>query len=181
VYIPGSSASTNLRRLLYLQNPWLGAAYASITQSDQNANAEYEGLLLSLQHRFTQGFTLLTNYKWPHCISDQDFFSELSRSQYENPHNRSYDRGNCDFDLRQQMNASLIVASPMKGNGLAGRVLGGWQLAPVVSLRNGTPMLVTVGTDISETGVGLDQPNLVLPNASTARHFRLRRRARSET
>ncbi|MGA2769612.1 MAG: TonB-dependent receptor [Bryobacteraceae bacterium] len=163
LYIPGNSASTNLRRLLYLQNPTLGVGYASITRSDQNANGEYQGLLVSIQHRFSHSFTLLTNYTWSHCVSDQDFTGELAGSQYENPYNRSYDRGNCNFDLRQQINASLLVASPVKG-GLAGRVLGGWQLSPIFSARNGMPMNVTVGTDISQTGIGLDRPNLVSPN-----------------
>jgi hypothetical protein len=164
VYIPGSSANTNLRRLLYLQNPALGVAYASITRSDQNANAEYEGLLLSLQHRFSGGFTLLTNYTWSHCISDGDFTQELAGSQYMNPYNRAQDRGNCNFDLRHQMNTSLIVTSPAKGKGFAGRVLGGWQLAPIVTMRKGLPMNVIVGLDTAQTGIGMDRPNLVLPN-----------------
>ena len=55
-YIPGSSASTNLRRRLFLQNPTLGAAYGQITQSDPNGNANYNALLLSIQHRFSHGF-----------------------------------------------------------------------------------------------------------------------------
>ena len=43
--------------LLYLANPTLGAAYASINTIDDGAVAHYKGLLLSLQHRFSHGFT----------------------------------------------------------------------------------------------------------------------------
>lgn len=165
VYIPGSNANINLRRRLYLQNPALGAAYAAIVQSDQNANSNYNGLLLSLQHRFSHGVTVLTNYTWSHCISDADYSVSVSSSQYMNPYNRSLDRGNCSFDLRHQTNTSLIVVSPVNGNGFARRILKEWQIAPIVSIRGGLPLNITDGTDISQTGIGLDRPNLILPNA----------------
>jgi hypothetical protein len=159
VYIPGSTASTNLRRPLYLKNPTLGVAYSSITISDQNGNANYNAALLSIQHRFSQNFAFLANYTWSHCISDVDFRGEISGSVYENPYNRAADRGNCGFDVRHQMNTSLVALSPAKGNGFAGRVLGHWQLSPMVSIRSGLPMNILVGTDISQTGIGNDRPN----------------------
>lgn len=166
VYIPGSKASTNLRRPLYLQNPTLGAAYSSITISDQNANANYNALLLSLQHRFSHNFTLLTNYTWSHCISDADFRGELSGSSYANPYNRAQDRGNCGFDVRQMMNATLVALSPAIGTGPAAQLTRNWQLSPIVSVRSGLPMLVGAGTDISQTGIGLDRPDLIAPNST---------------
>ena len=161
MYIRGSSASTNLRRPLYLQNPALGVAYSSITVSDQNGNAHYNGLLLSLQHRFSHGFTLLTNYTWSHCISDVDFTGELAGSQYMNPYNRAQDRGNCNFDVRHQSNTSLIATSPFRSSGVAGRLLANWQLAPIISVRSGLPMNITDGTDIAQNGINLDRPNYI--------------------
>jgi hypothetical protein len=159
VYIPGSSASPNLRRPLYLQNPALGVAYSSITRSDQNGNSHYNGILLSLQHRFSHGFTLLTNYTYSHCISDVDFTGELAGSQYMNPYNRAMDYGSCNFDLRHQTNTSLIVSSPWKGSGVVNRVLTGWQFAPIVSIHSGLPINITDGVDISLDGINLDRPN----------------------
>jgi len=158
----GTSATTNLRRRLYLQNPTYGVAYAQYTFSDQGGNANYNAMLLSLQHRFSQNFTFLSNYTWSHCLSDMDFRGELSTSNaYQNPYNRAGDYGNCGFDLRQQMNTSLVAISPVKGNGFVGRLLANWQLSPMVSIRSGLPMLVTDGTDISQTGINDDRPNLV--------------------
>ena len=98
VYIPGtcagkpcsSTSNTNQRRLLYLQNPVAGAAYASIVQFDQGANSNYNGLLFSIQHRMANSFTLLFNYiSYSHCISDGDFGGELAGSYYENPNSRA--------------------------------------------------------------------------------------------
>jgi hypothetical protein len=164
VYIPGSSAKTDLRRPLYLQNPALGVAYSGITESDQGGNSHYNGLLLSLQHRFSHGFTLLTNYTWSHCISDVDFTGELAGSQYMNPYNRAQDRGNCGFDVRHQSNTSLIVTSPVTSRSWEGRLLGGWQVAPIVSIYSGLPMNIADGTDIAQNGINSDRPNLVSPN-----------------
>ena len=65
-FIQGSTANLNSRRRLFLQNPTLGAAYGPLVQSDPNGNANYNGLLLSIQHRFGNGFTWLTNYTWSH-------------------------------------------------------------------------------------------------------------------
>ncbi len=163
VYIPGKSttSNTNQRRPLYLQNPTTGASYASITQSDQNGNSRYNGLLMSLQHRFSQGFTLLTNYTWSHCISDVDFTGELAGPQYMNPANRAQDRASCNFDVRQISNTSLIVSSPMHGRSFASMLLKDWQLSPIVQARSGIALNVTLGVDNSLTGVGQDRPDLV--------------------
>ncbi len=175
MYIPGNSAKTDLRRPLYLQNPALGAAYSSITMSDQGGNSHYNGLLLSLRHRFSQGFTLLTNYTWSHCTGDANFTGELAGSGYMNPYNRAQDYGNCNFDVTHQSNTSLIVTSPVKGAGIAGRLFGRWQLAPIISVSSGMPLNITDGTDISQTGIGADRPNLVSPatylSATDPRYF----------
>ena len=172
VFIPGtcagkpcsSTSNTNQRRPLYLQNAATGSAYASIVRSDQNGNSNYNGLLVSIQHRFANGFTLLSNYTWSHCISDVDFTGELAGSQYMNPASRAQDRGRCNFDVRHNSNTSFIVESPMHGNSFAARVLKGWQLSPILSVRSGIALNITLGQDVSLTAVGLDRPNLESPS-----------------
>jgi hypothetical protein len=124
VYIPGASTTgnTNQRRLLYLENPSTGSAYAS-------------------------------------------FGGELAGNYYQNPFNRSLDRGSCNFDVRHLSNTSLIVDSPMHGDGWVAHLLSGWQLAPIVTVASGMAINVTTGKDNSLTGIGLDRPNLALSNA----------------
>lgn len=50
------------RRVLYKLNPAQGQFYSSIVQTDDGANAYYNALLLSLNHRFANHYTLLANY-----------------------------------------------------------------------------------------------------------------------
>jgi hypothetical protein len=166
-YTPGATtATTDQRRLLYLQSPTKGAAYGSINQADEGANAHYEALLLSLQHRFGHGFTLLANYTNSVCISDFDFTGELGGSPNSQPFNRGADRGPCNFDVRHVFNTSLVAASTVKsGNPWTSRLLSHWQVAPIIRAISGRRFSVTSGTDNSRTGLNTDRAIQVSPNA----------------
>ena len=123
VYIPGNcvagqygltatglcstTSNTNHRRVLYLANPALGAAYASINTADDGAVAHYNGVLVSLQHRFAHNFTFLANYTDSYCISDTDFGAALATPGNSQPFNRHADWGPCVFDTRHNFNMSL--------------------------------------------------------------------------
>jgi hypothetical protein len=166
VYIPGSTASTNNRRLLYLQNPTLGQYYSGIQVADDGGNANYNGLITSLQHRFANNFTLYSNFTWSHCISDVDFTGELAGTVYQNPNNRAGERGNCGFDRRLNYNASAVYASSGIGNRFAQHLTSGWQLSPIFTAYTGQPInLSDGGKDISLSGQLLDRPNVVSPNS----------------
>jgi Carboxypeptidase regulatory-like domain/TonB dependent receptor len=166
VYIAGSKASTNNRRVLYLQNPALGKYYSDIQVADDGGNSTYNGLLASVQHRFARNFTLLSNFTWSHCISDVDFTGELAGTIYQNPNDRAAERSSCGFDRRLNFNTSMVIATPAVGNNLVKHVTGGWQLSPIFTAFSGQPVNITDGgTDVSQTGQLQDRPNVVLPGA----------------
>jgi hypothetical protein len=166
VYIPNSTASLNNRRILYLQNPNLGKYYAGIEVADDGGNSNYNGLLTSVQHRFANNFTLLSNLTWSHCISDVDFTGELAGTIYQNPNNRAAERSSCGFDRRLNFNTSLVVATPKVGNQFVRQLTGGWQISPIFTAYSGQPVTLTDGgKDVSQTGQLQDRPNVVLPNA----------------
>jgi hypothetical protein len=97
-----TTGNTNQRRLTYLTNPSTGQYYGEIQQTDDGATAEYNGLLVSLNKRFSHNFTILSNYTFSHCVSSWDFAGELAGVIYQNPLNRETgERGNCGFDHRQ--------------------------------------------------------------------------------
>jgi hypothetical protein len=153
---------------LYLARPADGQLIGSLLQVDDGANANYNGLLLSLQHRFAHNFTLLTNYTWSHCIDDGDSVGNIRQNYYQNQNNRAADRGDCNYDARQIFNASFVALSPAKGKGVASILLRDWQLAPIISANTGQPLNVLAGKDNSGTGDSslnqTDRPNLILPD-----------------
>jgi hypothetical protein len=177
IYIPGNcvagqyglsqpgpcstTSNTNQRRLLYLQNPIEGAFYSDIYQADDGANAEYDAFLVKAEHRFTNSYTILANYTYSHCISEADFGGDLGGANTEQPFNRNADRGNCAFDLRHIFNLSFVALSPHFAGVWTNRLLGNWQLAPIISIHSGNWFEPLTGLDNSLTGIGNDRPNVI--------------------
>ncbi len=172
VYIPGTcgtsacstTSNTQNRRVLTLENAAQGAYYAQVIVTDDGANSNYNGLLASVQHRFSHNYTVLANYTYSHCISDGDFQGNVGNAQYESqsiPSGRNLDRANCDFDIRHLFNASFVGTSPKFGDMWARALLSDWQFAPLIRAAGGLPVNVLTGKDNSFTGDNLDRPNVV--------------------
>jgi Carboxypeptidase regulatory-like domain len=157
-----TTKNTNERRLLYLSNPTLGKMYSSIDTTDDGAVAHYEAMLLSIQHRFSHGFTFNANYTDSYCLSDYDFGAALATPENSQPFNRHADWGPCIFDTRNNFNASLVAQSSWKGSPWASRLLSNWQLAPLFHASSGQPLTVTTGHDDSLTDLNNDRPDQVL-------------------
>jgi hypothetical protein len=171
IYIPGNCganpcstlANVNQRRTYTLLNPTAGALIGAMDQLDDGVNANYNALILKAQHRFSQNFTLLASYTYSHCLQDaQLVVNDLGNGPlYQNPLNRNADHGACDFDLRHNAVASLVIASPRFSNHVANTLLSDWQLAPILSVHTGFPFTPTSGQDNSRTGEGADRPDMV--------------------
>ena len=165
VYIPNSTASTNNRRVLYLQNPAQGQYYSDIQVADDGGTSHYNGLVTSVQHRFANHFTILSNFTWSHCTSDVDFTGELAGTVYQNPYSRAQEKGNCGFDRRLNSVNSIVATTPAVGNSFVKAFTGGWQISPIFSAYTGQPFTVTDnGKDVSMTGQLQDRPNVMLPS-----------------
>jgi hypothetical protein len=174
IYIPGNctagqygltaagpcstTGNPNYRRVFYMANPTNGAAYASIDTADDGAVAHYNGLIVSVQHRFAHNFTLLSNYTNSSCVSDYDFGAALAGSTNSQLGNRTADRGACIFDVRHNFNTSVVATSPKFSNVWTNRLLSNWQIAPLMRVVSGSPYTVTTGVDNSRTGLGNDRP-----------------------
>jgi hypothetical protein len=182
VYFPGSSSTANTaqRRVLYLANPTQGQYYNMMFTTDDGANASYNGLLLSVEHRFSHHFTVLANYTWSHCIDQGDFNGDVANNPggatggiysnsgyYQDPTgSRNANRGDANYDFRQNFNTSIVAESPFKGKSLTGRLLGNWQLSPSVRLLSGPALTIMAGKDNSLSGEGLDRVNPVSGQSS---------------
>ena len=166
VYIPGAStlANTNGRRTLNLLNPKAGAYYATITMMDDGMTSNYNALRLSVQHRFSHNFTLLSVYTWSHCMQNAEPIANRNSTganYYQNPYNRDADTAVCDFDLRQNFVASLVYQAPRFANRALNELLGYWQLGALLSTNPGFAFNPVTGVDNSLTGVKQDRPNVL--------------------
>jgi hypothetical protein len=156
VYIPGVStlATENQHRVLYLENPAQGQYYGTIHQLDDGSTAAYEALLLSAQHRLANHFTILGNYTYSHCISGP-FTSELDGTQYTDPADRNFDRGNCVMiDHRHLVNISAVQETPRFATRWMRILASDWKLSEIVQIQSGSFITVASGTDVDLSGIG---------------------------
>ena len=121
----------------------------------------YHGLLASLNHRFSKGFSLNTNYTYSKCMSIGDFNGDLRGTYFQIQNNPRADYAVCNFDITHIFNATMVAASPFQGKGAVRWLLGGWQFAPAIRAQSGWPIDVRTGTDTSATNEGNDRPNIV--------------------
>ena len=171
IYIPGISttANVNTRRALYLQNPAQGIYYGNISQLDDGGTGNYNGLILSVQHRIARGYSIQANYTWSHCISDlANPELAVAGSNFTIPNNRHYDRSNCVLaDRRQLFNLSAVFETPKFSNTALRTVASGWQLSPIIKAQTGPYMTVTSGLDQALTGQGNQRAVQVLADVYT--------------
>ena len=156
-----STGNTNARRALSLINSTQGAYYTQVTEAYTGLGSNFNGLLVSVQHRFSDYFTLLTNYTYSHCLSGPPENGDNAGDQFQDPYHPNLDYSNCASDLRHNFVTSAIVRSVVKGGSMRTLLLSGWQLAPIVTATTGVPFTAATGTDKSLTGVNNDRPNLI--------------------
>ncbi len=149
------------RGALNLANPIYGPLMAGGTTLEGPVGyGNYDALLLSLQHRLSQGFSVSSNYTWSHCIDLGEVSQDIGNS-FSQPNNPQADKGNCAQDRRQILNTSVVYQTPRLANALLERVAGGWNVSGILTASTGSPFNLTDGSDISLTGVNLDRPEVV--------------------
>ena len=137
------------------------SAIGGLDYGDDTGYSNYNALLATLNHRFSQGFNLQANYTYSHCLSVGDFNGDLRGTYYMIQRSPQYDYGNCNFDIRHIFNTTLVATSPFHGQGPVKWLLGGWQVAPSIRATTGYPINVTLGQDSLATGEGNDRPEIV--------------------
>jgi carboxypeptidase family protein/TonB-dependent receptor-like protein len=159
------AANYDQRRTLSLLDPNKSALIGFLDVFDPGGTQSYNGLVLSVQHRFSSGLTLNGNYTWSHCIGD---FYVATQPQnpgtgYQVPNNRRFDRGNCFVDRRGNLNISGAYEIPNFTNHAARVLASGWRISPIFRYLTGTPLTVTTGVDRRlNNNTTTQRPNQVL-------------------
>ncbi|HJT86208.1 MAG TPA: hypothetical protein VJ732_00085, partial [Bryobacteraceae bacterium] len=163
-----TTANTNQRRLLNLQNPAEGKYYSIISALDDGGTGTYDALFLSVQRRLSRGVTALANYTWSHCISDvwNDFTGNNGVSS-GTPGNRRADRSNCAVsDQRQIFNLSVVAQTPRFASRPLRLLASDWQVSGILGARSAQFFTVTTGIDTALNGQQgtAQRPNQVAAN-----------------
>ena len=132
IYIPGQSTygNTDSRRPYH--------AFTSIEEVDSGSGSNYHSLQLSLDKRFSRGFSILANYTLAKSI-DYGSGGGTLWPDFTDPFNHSIDYGLSDFDRQQRFVVSGLWELPRltSHSPLLKALSGGWDLAGVLTLQSG--------------------------------------------
>ena len=146
-----TTGNTNARRRYNLGNPqdaaYGGAVFGGITDQLTDTNSTYSSLQLSLTKRLGHGLTMQHSYTWSHAIDEGSGLRTGGGNG--NIYNRTFDRGNAEFDVRHRYVGNFVYELPfLKGRkGVLGAVGGGWGVSGVVSVQTGLPINIIEAAD----------------------------------
>ena len=147
-----TTANTNQRRRLSVENAQEGGYYGLVSSNDDAGTSNYNGLLMSIQRRAARGVNLGANYTWSHCIGPTSTFSHNSGGGYLDPNNRDFDQGNCDSDRRQVLNMTSSAETPQFANPTLRALATGWRLSGIYKRSTGSYLTIASGLDRALNG-----------------------------
>jgi Carboxypeptidase regulatory-like domain len=130
--------------------------FGVVSQQQNVANSNYDGLIATLKHNFGAGLTFQGAYTWSHSLDEisnnslspfglntTGFYADIINPQ--DPYNiRAYNYGNSDYDIRQNFSANYVWADGIRH--LTGRgpnaLMKGWSLSGTLFAHSGLPFTV---------------------------------------
>jgi Carboxypeptidase regulatory-like domain/TonB dependent receptor len=110
-----------------------------------DVNASYDAAVFSATRKFRRGFQVDANYTWSHAIDTASY--EVGFQQTD-PSNQLINRGNSDFDIRNNFVLDGVWEIPFlrARHDFVGTALGGWSISGIMSKHSGFPYSALIGT-----------------------------------
>jgi len=154
---------------------------AVTSQNEHNAASIYHAMESRLEKRFSRNLTFLASYTWSKLIDYNigTFAGEtLSGDVVQNWNNLAAERASSLADMTHRFIVNAVYEIPLARNskGVAGKLLGGWQVAGIWSSFSGGPLGVTSNANNTFSQGGGQRPNWngvspSLPDPTPARWF----------
>jgi len=151
-------------------------AFGTIEIKKSDGNSWYHALILEVRKRWGRDFNLQSSYTFSRNIDTTQastFFSDAingTTSAFPEFPGFQYNKGLADYHAKHNWVSNFTWAVPYAGDlgGVAGRLLGGWQLAGIATLRSGNPLTLFVQRNRSRSlwspslgpGLGFDRPSM---------------------
>lgn len=154
VYGPGATVANTQARRIY-------QAFGTIEDESTVGYSQYHSFQLTINKRFSRGFTLLAAYTFSKDIGLTSSQGEGSLGTRD-PNNWNLDKGLMPTDRPNILAISSVWQAPSpSGNKVLKAALGGWELTGIFTAASGAPLTVRAGVDRSLNGQGLDTADQV--------------------
>jgi len=125
--------------------------------------SDYDAVSVILRKRMNRGLQVDAHYTWS---KTRDMATHSNGGgQTMNNYDISADYGPANWDVPHRFVASYIYDLPFfkqSSQPLLRYVLSGWQVAGITTIQSGSPVNVTISSDVANIGIsGLQRPNLV--------------------
>ena len=136
--------------------------WGNFTYATFDENATYNALQAKYETRAWRGLNTLIAYAYSKCIDYGTLQGGSTVSRLR------LNRAVCDYDMPHTFAGSFDYELPFGrgkqflggAHGFTNQLVGGWELAGIVTLRSGLPFTPTINTDTANTGVGSQRPNI---------------------
>jgi outer membrane receptor protein involved in Fe transport len=133
-----------------------GMPLGNITVMESGGNSTYNALWLTATKSVSKGLQFSASYTFSKSI---DYVSRTAQGVVvQDSYNVRGDRGLSDYDARHRFTLNGIYQLPFHG----GRLLSGWQLAPIITLQSGNPISFKT-SNTSFTGSATLRPSVIAP------------------
>jgi hypothetical protein len=132
--------------------------WSVINHREQSYASNYHGLQMSVNRNFSRGLMFQTAYTWSKAIDNADFSGGIY-GFVPNTRDSRGERGRANFDATHNFIGSVVWDIPYLRDrqDLVGKVIGGWQVSTIYTLRTGLPISPELGRDAAGIGSGARQ------------------------
>jgi hypothetical protein len=127
--------------------PRINPAFGTEVLTNPGSSSHYNAMQMSYNNNFSNGLLANLSYVYSHCTDGAYTYGGLGgnngTSAWTNPYDGSRERGNCGFDIRQNLTLNVVYRLPFHGN----RLVEGWQISGIESFRTGVPISIGIGYD----------------------------------
>ena len=126
--------------------------YGVVDISENSGLSRYDGLQVSIQHRYSAGFQVGIAYTFSKSTDDGSSLTDVLPNAYKG---KDY-YARSDFDRTHVLVANYIYELPFfrSGDSWVHRTLGGWEISGINQFQSGIPLSVRTSEDIAGVGPG---------------------------
>lgn len=151
---------------LQFDNLWLAgatnnSAFLHAELFESTGSSVYHALQANLTKKMSHGLAVQAAYTWAHAIDDSSDPLVPTADNQEFPRDSldlAAERSNSDYDVRQRLVLNYTWELPLGrghallGEGAAGKILEGWEVAGVAIFSGGLPYDILTPVDSAHTG-----------------------------
>jgi len=157
--------------------------WLNINASVDRGNANYNALLLKLQHYWKNGISAVFSYTWAKSMDDVDAAARADAVAVQNVYNLNAQYGIAGIDIPQRFTTAFVYDLPFGAGGKLARgipvlsyILGHWEASGLVQMQDGYPYNVTQANTLglfsgAQYATTVGNPNLPRGNRTVQEWF----------